>query len=436
MIHLNCPRCRVLIQLVEAPADGAVTCPECQKKLHLKARKPGPPPSDRAVTDAPDVVTKPRPRAPLPDDLAVTDSPRIANRPPPRPTHSSQGVMVLMVGGIGTAMVLGLVAIVVILLAREESKPFVPIATGPPPGGGGAMSVPTAPADGPVAMGAGGRPGVAGGNGGPSSGPNASRDGKHPPAKDAGAAEADPKPMPPPKKATPEEIHQYVLKSVVWLVNDRGDSVATGTGTLIDMKHRLVVASQQVVHGHKALFAVFPKYEGGKLVTDPARFQQAMEDKAALVQARVVVTVRAKDLALLELDRLPEGVELVPLAVTGAAPGDQVYAVANPAGRTMWTQATGTVKHIGPQQWRSRSRTGQIQDLSAEVIETELPNPLDDGSPLLNTRGELLGIATGNTMPDSPSGRFVSASEIRTFVDDYFRQRGGRWLPDARAPLK
>ncbi len=103
-------------------------------------------------------------------------------------------------------------------------------------------------------------------------------------------------------------------------------------------------------------------------------------------QARVVGTDKVHDLALLQID----APNLQPITLadsSGLAVGQKVYAIGNPFGLS-GTMTTGIISAIRP----IRSESGApIED----AIQTDAAiNPGNSGGPLLNSRGEVIGINT------------------------------------------
>ena len=115
-------------------------------------------------------------------------------------------------------------------------------------------------------------------------------------------------------------------------------------------------------------------------------------------QARLVGSDKVHDLALLQID----APNLQPITLadsSGLSVGQKVYAIGNPFGLS-GTMTTGIISAIRP----IRSESGApIED----AIQTDAAiNPGNSGGPLLNSRGEVIGI---NTMIVSNSGADQSA---------------------------
>ena len=103
-------------------------------------------------------------------------------------------------------------------------------------------------------------------------------------------------------------------------------------------------------------------------------------------QARVVGTDKVHDLALLQIDA-PNLQPITLAESSGISVGQKVYAIGNPFGLS-GTMTTGIISAIRP----IRSEGGApIED----AIQTDAAiNPGNSGGPLLNSRGEVIGINT------------------------------------------
>jgi S1-C subfamily serine protease len=106
-------------------------------------------------------------------------------------------------------------------------------------------------------------------------------------------------------------------------------------------------------------------------------------------EARVVGTDKVHDLALLQIDA--PNLEPVTLAdSSGLAVGQKVYAIGNPFGLS-GTMTRGIISSIRTMPSERGSEAAPIED----AIQTDAAiNPGNSGGPLLNSRGEVIGINT------------------------------------------
>lgn len=137
----------------------------------------------------------------------------------------------------------------------------------------------------------------------------------------------------------------------------------------------------------------------GHIVTNYHVIEGAEEVQVTLADgtsmpAKVVGADPPNDLAVLRIDVAPERLNPVPLGrVDTLRVGQRVIAIGNPFGLER-TLTTGVISALG--------RIIENNAFLGEVIQTDAAiNPGNSGGPLLNSRGELIGV---NTAIFSPSG--------------------------------
>ncbi len=128
---------------------------------------------------------------------------------------------------------------------------------------------------------------------------------------------------------------------------------------------------------------------GGVALREGASLQVSFPDLDERLDVRVVGANPDVDLALLELlapERAPRTLP-IPLAAEGVRVGQKAIAIGNPFGLAS-TVTSGIVSAIG----RELTSIGRIE---VPMIQTDAAiNPGNSGGPLLNSRGELIGINT------------------------------------------
>jgi S1-C subfamily serine protease len=164
------------------------------------------------------------------------------------------------------------------------------------------------------------------------------------------------------------------------------------------------------------------------------------------MRAVVYKSNEEKDLALLKLDGLPQGMTRTPtikLARTAPAPGDACVAIGHPAAGMLWTVREGVISGVG--NWPADMIDVVMQRLSLEreerqhldelcsqagqrkvLISTCGLNPGDSGGPLVNSQGELVAVSFAIPGADAASGinlaKFsyhVHLDEVRAFLADW-----------------
>ena len=182
---------------------------------------------------------------------------------------------------------------------------------------------------------------------------------------------------------------------------------------MIDDIRRLVVTNAQVVGEATAVTVYFRHRELGEIAVDQSTYS---ENTAQLgLSARVVAIDWQRDLALLQLRRLPEGIRAINLSSKATTRGDEIAAVINkPESSILWTIASHHVRAV---------RHAQIQTPKGRhefyAIETEsLISPGTSGCPFVNQRGELIGISTSVSSSGMKQGTIIAASEIRELLQN------------------
>lgn len=232
--------------------------------------------------------------------------------------------------------------------------------------------------------------------------------------------EPSPDAPPPPRLPTslqPKEIYQRALKAVAWVITPE----FTGTAWLVDRDNRLLVTNYHVAEDLAEVELVFPAYREGALVVEKSWYR----DSAPRYRARVVDVSPADDLAILQVDRLPADAQALPLAGANPSPGDAVHSVGNPGpSDALWVYTGGAVRSVHTKKWLAGDEK-QVFRLHTEVIETQSPtNHGDSGGPLLNGRGEAVGVTQGGKDITRASlvSWFISAGRVSAFLGQSRRQ--------------
>jgi S1-C subfamily serine protease/HEAT repeat protein/predicted RNA-binding Zn-ribbon protein involved in translation (DUF1610 family) len=221
-----------------------------------------------------------------------------------------------------------------------------------------------------------------------------------------------------PREFSGDEVYRRLLRSTVFIVTPRG----AGSGVLVDGERRLILTNDHVVRAHQRAVVLFPKYDSEHQVITNVRYYNDRAQEDGII-GRVLSRSERQDLALIQIDALPEDVRAVRLAGQPAPIGITVYSIGGSGvgEGVLWRLTTGTV--------RSRARQ---RDLSFMCLETQsATNRGDSGGPMVNARVELVGIVQGGrnvlARGENLIDYNVDLSEVRDFVGDYFRSKGETW---------
>ncbi|RLI27255.1 MAG: trypsin [Candidatus Hecatellales archaeon] len=188
--------------------------------------------------------------------------------------------------------------------------------------------------------------------------------------------------LPKPEGLTPQQVFQQAEKSVVQIVT----RVVTPFG---------VEGGQGSGFVYSAEGYIVTNYH---VVEDAASVEVRFIDGSSY-EAEIVGTDPYSDLAVLKIGELPSGVNPLKLGDSSKLRvGDTVVAIGNPYGLS-GTMTLGIVSQLG----RFLRAPGGY--LIVDVIQTDAAvNPGNSGGPLLNLKGEVVGV---NTAIVSPTGAFA-----------------------------
>jgi tetratricopeptide (TPR) repeat protein len=216
---------------------------------------------------------------------------------------------------------------------------------------------------------------------------------------------------------TAPNVYRHALRSVAWVITSAGDK---GTGWLLDRERRLLVTNFHVVGEANVVEALFPATREGRIVAERAYYTEnlhLLKESGRAVAGRVVQRDAERDLALIRLDAVPDGVAELQLAAGSASPGDTVHAVGNRRdAEALWVYNVGVVRQV------CRTRDGyfwQGKRLAKGALLVVAQSPInegDSGGPLLNDRGELVGVAAAVRWQAQLASVCIDVGEVKAFV--------------------
>ena len=176
-----------------------------------------------------------------------------------------------------------------------------------------------------------------------------------------------------PETEASAELLEDFLNSVVLIQARSETSISTGTGVIIT-KDGYIITNYHVIDD-----------------TDTVTVQLYGEDIA--IDAEVVGFHEDDDVAVLKIDR--DGLRAAPFAKSSDVRyGEKVYAVGNPEGAEFsWSITEGIVS--SPRRQLMLYNTEGILEKKMNVVQTDAAvNHGNSGGPLINVRGEIVGIIT------------------------------------------
>ncbi|MFN4260871.1 MAG: trypsin-like peptidase domain-containing protein [Gemmataceae bacterium] len=216
---------------------------------------------------------------------------------------------------------------------------------------------------------------------------------------------------------TGEQIYQRALKSTVWILSPVGGGrAASGTGSLIDAQRKLILTNHHVVGNREEVMVLFPTIQNGKLVAEKDYYLDQVR-AGNRISGKVIKTDSKRDLAVIQLESVPQGALALLLAAKSAGPGQDVHSVGNPGqSGALWVYTSGKVRQVYNKRWRSAPDGAERE---AQIVETQSPtNPGDSGGPLMNDRGELVAVTQGGALDANLLSIFIDISEVRAFLSE------------------
>ena len=192
-----------------------------------------------------------------------------------------------------------------------------------------------------------------------------------------------------------EKVYQRLLKSTVWVIVPKSKDanrlvVMTGSGSLIDRTHRLVLTNYHVVgKDAEQVMVLFPAYENGKSVAVAERsYYQNLIRRGRGLRGKVIAREPRCDLALIQLETVPEEARRLPLDHESPLPGQDAHSVGNPGqSGALWVYTPGKVRQVYHNRWHAGTGSDAF-DVDAKIVETQSPiNRGDSGGPLVNNKG-------------------------------------------------
>lgn len=202
-----------------------------------------------------------------------------------------------------------------------------------------------------------------------------------------------------------DSIYRKTVRSTAQVVCSGG----TGTGWVADSKKKWLITAGHVVGRETQVSVIFPAYRDGRVIGERAFYDK----ERSRVPGRVLRTDPDRDLALVELESMPDGIQQLKLAGESPEPGEDVHAVGCPGNSSaMWVYSHGRVR-----QTATISLGDGEPGEGPRVIETQIPlNPGDSGGPLVNDAGEVVGVNHALRRDAQLVTLSIEAGEVREFL--------------------
>lgn len=187
-----------------------------------------------------------------------------------------------------------------------------------------------------------------------------------------------------------------------------------GNGFLIDKKNKFLMTHFDCVKKGDFHIAYFPHHDQGVLETDLKKYYR--EEKKFGIPGKVVYRNMEKDIAILELDRVPADMFDPILAGESPSTGADLFSLVND-----WKLEVGTVRGL---YYKEIGTPGEPERLfKGMVIETQTRS-MGMGAPIINKEGKLIGMLSRFDHKKDLVGFEIDITEIRQSIDQFYAQIG------------
>lgn len=208
-------------------------------------------------------------------------------------------------------------------------------------------------------------------------------------------------------------VYMEALKSTTWVLAKNSDGTSSGTGVLIDAERKLVITNAHVVGDARNTVIFFADLDDDG--RPEAERKHYLDNVSKLgIRGRVLGVDRKRDLAIIELSKLPEGAQAIEMAASSIGPGEEVQSIGNSGSSgVLWVYTSGTVRTVP---YVKQFRTGAGEH-DFKVVETQSPiNRGDSGGPVVNEEGQLVAIAQSISPKARQVSYCVDITEVKAFL--------------------
>ena len=219
----------------------------------------------------------------------------------------------------------------------------------------------------------------------------------------------------------PADLYDKCVKSTVFIVTPQKGGMSMGSGSLIDVEKRYVLTNYHVVDDKQMVYVQFPvRNKDGSLMTDKKKYIERIPAGQA-IKGKVLHIDKTRDLAIVQLEKLPPDTPALPLAKKSVRVGSKVMNIGN-AGKveTTFNTADGSVRGVGIVDMIVGGGD-EVLRIKARMVTVSIPiNPGDSGGPVIDARGYQVAVTESGWSGAAAQNvnSCVDITEVRAFLNE------------------
>jgi S1-C subfamily serine protease len=221
----------------------------------------------------------------------------------------------------------------------------------------------------------------------------------------------------------PKALYKKVVKSAVFIlapVKENKNAVAMGSGSLIDAGKGLILTNYHVVMEEPYVAVQFPIFVKDTMITDKEVYMENALKLNKALKGKVLHRDKSRDLALVEVPRVPAGTPALPLARESAEQGQDVWQIGSPGDvEQVFSVSRGEVRAVAIEDILVGGGGGDVFRVKCRVVTATNPiNGGDSGGPLFNKKGEQVAVSESSRTRASLVNFFIDVTEVRALLKE------------------
>jgi S1-C subfamily serine protease len=212
-----------------------------------------------------------------------------------------------------------------------------------------------------------------------------------------------------PARPAASQVYRRAVRATALVQYEGGPRRA---GVLLDRGRRLILTTARAVAREETVEVVFPVEQSRGLVVETDWYRK--EKRSRLRGVPLAVDPR-RNLALVEVESVPGGADALSVARRVPQPGDVLHLISHPRRlEVLWAYAVGSLRQTGT---INLGLQADGPDPNVLIVQAPLGEG-EEGGPVLDEEGNLVGLASGRIGPQQQIAFALSADEITAFLTE------------------